>query len=56
MEYKRFKPMIDKFYYLIWIPTSVLMIAMTVLVAVVILVILVVATVGIIWLANKRKR
>jgi len=30
MEYKRFKPMIDKFYYLIWIPTSVLMIAMTV--------------------------
>ena len=30
MEYKRFKPMFDKLYYLIWIPTSVLMIAMTV--------------------------
>ena len=30
MEYKRFKPMLDKLYYLIWIPTSVLMIAMTV--------------------------
>lgn len=30
MEHKRFKPMIDKLYYLIWIPTSVLMIAMTV--------------------------
>ena len=30
MEYKRFKPMFDKLYYLVWIPTSVLMIAMTV--------------------------